>query len=139
MKTILFADDSKNIRDYCRVALEEDGYRVTLACDGLDAIRGFAKELIDLVVLDVNMPRASGLDALEWIHSLAPQVPVILFTARQDDFLRDQRASLATACVRKGEDLRELKRAIADAFKAVSPRDRVDMASLGPPPDLHKV
>ena len=121
MKTILVADDCKNIREYCRATLEDDGYRVALACDGLDAIRVFLEEAPDLAILDISMPRASGLEALERINSLAPQVPVILFTAHdEDDCLRDQRASLATACVRKGEDLSELKRLIADTFKALS-------------------
>jgi CheY-like chemotaxis protein len=134
MKTILVADDSKNIREYCRSALEDDGYRVALACDGLDAIRVFSEETPDLAILDISMPRASGLEALQQIKSLAPQVPVILFTAHEEDCLRDRRASLATACVRKSEDLSELKRLIVAAFKALSSEDRRSPIRLGPPP-----
>ena len=44
MKTILLTDDSKNIREYCRVALEEDGYRVVLAADGLERCESFARK-----------------------------------------------------------------------------------------------
>jgi CheY-like chemotaxis protein len=134
MKTILVADDSKNIREYCRAALEDDGYRVALACDGLDAIRVFLEESPDLAILDVSMPRASGLEALERINDLAPRVPVILFTAHDEDCLRDRRASLATACVKKGEDLSELKRVIAATFKALSSEGRLSPVRFGPPP-----
>jgi CheY-like chemotaxis protein len=134
MKTILFADDSKNIREFCRAALEDDGYRVELACDGLDAIRLFSEETPDLAILDISMPRASGLEALERINSLAPQVPVILFTAHEEDCLRDRRASLATACVRKSEDLSELKRLIAATFKVLSSEGRRSPVRLGLPP-----
>jgi CheY-like chemotaxis protein len=134
MRTILFADDSKNIREYCRAALEDDGYRVALACDGLDAIRAFMEETPELAILDISMPRANGLEALERIRGLAPQVPVILFTAHEEDCLRDQRAALATACVRKSEDLSDLKRVIADTFKALSPEGRLSPSRLGLPP-----
>ncbi len=134
MRTILFADDSKNIREYCRAALEDDGYRVALACDGLDAIRVFMEEAPELAILDISMPRANGLEALERIRGLAPQVPVILFTAHEEDCLRDQRAALATACVRKNEDLSDLKRVIADAFKALSSEGRLSPIRLGLPP-----
>ena len=120
MKTILLADDSKNIRDFCRAALEDDGYRVVLACDGLDAIRAFVEETADLAILDISMPRMTGLEALERLSRFAPQVPVILFTAHEEDCVQDRRALLATACVRKSEDLSELKRAIADTFKTLS-------------------
>jgi two-component system, NtrC family, response regulator AtoC len=118
MKTILFADDRKSIREYCRAALEGEGYHVLLARDGLDAIRVFREENPDLAILDINMPRASGLEVLERIKSIAPQVPVILFTAHAEVCLQDRRASLATACVGKDGDLSELKRMIAGALDA---------------------
>ena len=109
MKTILFADDRRNIREYCRAALEDEGYRVVLACDGVDALRVFFEESPDLAILDISMPRMNGLEALERISSIAPQVPVVLFTAHVEDCLRDRRASLAAACVEKDEDLSDVE------------------------------
>jgi CheY-like chemotaxis protein len=131
VKTILFADDSKNIREYCRATLEKDGYRVTLASDGLDAIRAFMEATPDVVILDVSMPRATGLEALEQIRRLAPQVPAILFTAHERDFLEDRRTTLASACVKKGEDLSNLKLVIADMFKRVKPEECLGPTKLG--------
>jgi two-component system response regulator AtoC len=112
MGTILLADDHKNIRDYCGAAFAEEGYRVLLAGDGGEAVTKFLREKPDLVVLDISMPRTSGLEALELIKKLSSQTPVVLFTAHEDDCLNDRRALLATACVRKGGDLNELKRMV---------------------------
>jgi CheY-like chemotaxis protein len=137
MKTILFADDSKNIREYWRAALEDEGYRVVLASDGMEAVRTLREESPDMAILDISMPRASGLEALEQIRSLAPQVPVILFTAYTDDCLRDPRASLAAACVGKGQDRDELKRVVSRTFTALGFQDRLAAirSGLPPPPD----
>ncbi len=64
MKTILFADDHKNIREYCRAAFTDEGYRVVLARDGVEALEMFIAETPDLAILDISMPRCSGLDTL---------------------------------------------------------------------------
>jgi CheY-like chemotaxis protein len=117
MKAILFADDQKNIREYCRASLAEEGYRVVLARDGVEAVQLFIAEMPDLAILDVCMPRASGLETLEQIKRLSPRTPVILFSAHHEVCLRDHRAGLATACVKKLEDLAELKRIVAQTLK----------------------
>ena len=121
MKTILFADDNRNIREYCRASLEDEGYRVVLASDGQEAIRVFAEESPDLAILDISMPRANGLEVLERINRLAPEVPVILFTAHDEDCLRDRRALLAIACVAKTGNLNELKSLVYHALTKSEP------------------
>ena len=117
MKTILFADDHKNIREYCRAVFTEAGYRVVLARDGLEALKMFITETPDLAILDISMPRVSGLETLEQIKGLSPRTPVILFTSHDEDCVRDHRALLATACVEKSDDLAELKRIVARTLK----------------------
>jgi two-component system response regulator (stage 0 sporulation protein F) len=134
MKTILFADDNRNIREYCRAALEDEGYRVVLARDGMDAVRTFRKETPDLAILDICMPGVNGLEAMERIKAIEPKVPVILFTAYDDDCVRDQRGSLAMGCVEKSEDLTELKRLVAVAFKPSVSESGTPSLRLGLPP-----
>jgi len=80
MTTIVLADDKKNIREFCKQELEDEGYRVILARDGREAIKLVRKERPDLVVLDLCMPRLGGLDAIGPIWAIAPEVPIILFT-----------------------------------------------------------
>ena len=133
MKTILLTDDSKNIREYCRVVLEEDGYRVVLAGDGLEALQAFRQETPDLVILDICMPRVNGLETLERLKAIAPEVPVILFTAHDEDCLRDHRGDLAIACVEKSADLTELTRTSDRVFRAISSGGRVPPPRSGLP------
>ena len=131
MLTILVADDKKNIREFCKEELEDEGYRVVLACDGQEAIELVQKRLPDIVILDLCMPRVGGLDAVEPIRLLAPGVPIILFTANDEDCLTDARSRYATACVEKSEDLTELKRAINRTLTA---RKAKRLYRLGLPP-----
>ena len=79
------------------------------------------------------MPRASGLDALEHIRNLSPQTPVILFTAHDENCLRDCRAVLATAWVAKAEDLADLKRVVAQNLRRRVSEVRTSLR-LGLPP-----
>ena len=118
MRTILLADDKKNIRDFCKQELEDEGYRVILACDGHEAIGLVQKEPPDLIVLDICMPRVGGFDAVEPIRAVAPEVPIILFTANDEECMSDERGRYAVACVQKSEDLTQLKRAIVHAMEA---------------------
>ncbi len=117
METILFADDNKNIREYCRASLEDEGYRVVVARDGVEAVQAYRAEAPDLAILDIAMPRAGGLDALERIKRFSPDFPVILFTANDDDCLSDRRTALAVACLEKSSNLRDLKGLVAATIR----------------------
>jgi CheY-like chemotaxis protein len=134
MKTILLADDNKTLREYCRAALEEEGYRVVLARDGTDAVLAFRTQAPDLAILDICMPGANGLDALEQIKQIEPKVPVILFTGYDEDCVRDHRGGLAAACVEKSEDLNELKRTVVSVLRSLAVEAAVLPMRLGLPP-----
>jgi DNA-binding NtrC family response regulator len=77
---ILVVDDEKNIREGLREALVLDGYEVSLAADGKEAMETFEKGDIDLAITDLKMPRLSGEELLRNISSLYPTVPVIILT-----------------------------------------------------------
>ena len=81
--TILVADDDKDNRAIMAAALTAGGYRVLLACDGLEAIDAALKERPNLILLDMSMPRLSGWDTVKRLKSM-PQtasIPVLAFTA----------------------------------------------------------
>ncbi|MCY2986694.1 MAG: response regulator [Planctomycetota bacterium] len=120
MTKILLADDSRNIREYCRQVLEDDGYCVVEARDGLEAVRVFRAETPDLAILDLRMPWLNGLDVLECIKAIRPEFPVVIFTANDEDCIGDGRSALATACIEKSEDLTELKRAVVRGLHSAS-------------------
>ena len=86
-KTVLVVDDEQDIRDLVRFRLEHDGYRVITATDGEAALSLARAERPDLCVLDVMMPKLSGLEVLaELRHDPATSaMRVILLTARGQD------------------------------------------------------
>ena len=79
-RTILFVDDEEMLRALCQRGLEYMGYRVLLAADGVEAVRIHKEHAdeIDLVVLDLSMPRKGGEDAYREMRLLAPDVRVLL-------------------------------------------------------------
>jgi len=118
MLTVLFADDSKNIRELCSRELQDEGYRVVVARDGAEALRLTTRLSPDLVILDICMPGMDGLEAIEQIKTVQPDVPVIFFTSFDDVCVQDERSRHATACVEKREDLRELKHVVNAALSS---------------------
>jgi DNA-binding response OmpR family regulator len=83
-KTVLIADDEPNIVISLEFLLEQDGYRVLLARDGHEALEAIEREVPDLVLLDVMLPRLSGYDVCQRIRQnpALAKVRVIMLTAR---------------------------------------------------------
>jgi DNA-binding response OmpR family regulator len=82
---ILIAEDDANIRLGLVATLESEGYAVTAAGDGAQALRLFPQEKFDLVVLDVMMPKASGYDVCRDLRARGAQVPVLFLTAKGEE------------------------------------------------------
>lgn len=118
MATILFVDDAKNLRKFCKMELEAEGYRVILAADGRDAILQLVHKSPDLIVLDIRMPRMNGLQAADLLRTIDPQIPIIFYTAYQEDWEQNHVHPAVNACVQKCEDLSELKATIASLLEA---------------------
>jgi DNA-binding response OmpR family regulator len=78
---ILIADDEPAIRKFVRANLEARDYETLLAVDGSEAIGTMEKELPDLVILDIMMPRIDGFDVCRQIREWS-QVPIIILSAR---------------------------------------------------------
>jgi DNA-binding response OmpR family regulator len=82
--TILLVDDEDAIQTLLTYPLERDGYRVVQARDGEEALRRFAAEEIDLVVLDIMLPKIDGLEVCKRLRAEST-VPIIMLTARDDE------------------------------------------------------
>jgi two-component system response regulator RegX3 len=78
---ILVVDDEESYRDALSVALEREGFRVALAADGQEALDQFEETRPGLVLLDVMLPRISGVDVCREIRTRS-RVPIIMVTAR---------------------------------------------------------
>jgi DNA-binding response OmpR family regulator len=82
--TILLVDDEESIQTLLTFPLERDGYRVVQARDGEEALRRFGEEDVDLVVLDVMLPRLDGLEVCKRLRGQS-SVPIIMLTARGEE------------------------------------------------------
>jgi DNA-binding response OmpR family regulator len=81
--TILLVDDEESVQKLLTYPLERDGYRVVQARDGDEALARFDAENIDLVVLDVMLPRVDGLEVCKRLRAQSA-VPIVMLTARGD-------------------------------------------------------
>jgi two-component system, response regulator, stage 0 sporulation protein F len=115
MKTVLVADDDKNLRRLYKAELEAEGYRIMLAENGLQAADIIERENPDVVVMDIRMPEVDGLEAMAKILKKNRRVPIILNSAYsyfQDYFL----TWAADAYLIKSADLQPLKEKIREVL-----------------------
>jgi DNA-binding response OmpR family regulator len=82
---ILIAEDDANIRLGLIATLESDGYVVTAASDGAQALKLFPQEKFDLVILDVMMPQHSGYDVCRVLRSGGSPVAILMLTAKGEE------------------------------------------------------
>jgi DNA-binding response OmpR family regulator len=82
--TILLVDDEDAVQKLLAYPLERDGFRVVPARDGEEALERFESERIDLVVLDVMLPKLDGLEVCRRLRA-SSRVPIIMLTARDDE------------------------------------------------------
>jgi DNA-binding response OmpR family regulator len=83
--TILLVDDEDSVQKLLTYPLERDGFRVVSARDGEEALQRFATEPVDLVVLDIMLPKLDGLEVCKRLRAES-SVPIIMLTARDDEF-----------------------------------------------------
>lgn len=84
MKHVLVVDDEANIREIVSAYLRREGYRVSEAADGVEAMALFEQESIDLIILDLMMPKMTGEEVCAKIRSKS-RVPIIMLTAKVGD------------------------------------------------------
>lgn len=82
---ILIAEDDANIRVGLIATLESDGYSVTAASDGAQALQLFPQEKFDLVILDVMMPVQSGYDVCRELRKKDSRTPILFLTAKGEE------------------------------------------------------
>lgn len=108
MKTILVVEDDKNQLLLYEQELLLEGYNVIAAKDGLEAVKKVREQLPDLIVMDINMPKMDGIEAMGKILSEHKEIPVIINTA-YSSYKDDFKSWSANAYIIKSSDLKELK------------------------------
>lgn len=83
-ETILVVDDEKDILDLLEIYLTNDGYNILKASDGLEALDVVSKQVVDLVILDVMMPKLDGIQTCLKIREQR-NMPIIMLSAKSQD------------------------------------------------------
>lgn len=88
MNSILLADDDAELAGLLKDYLQQEGFHVELCHDGESAVAAALSGVHSIAVLDVMMPRSSGIDALGRIRAAGSRMPVLMLTAKGDDLDR---------------------------------------------------
>ncbi len=114
MRTVLVVDDEKNYRIVLEDLLEEEGYKVLTAASAAEALDLIRSNPVDTVLTDIKMPGMSGVELLERITDLDPDLPVILMTAYAEvDQAVGAMKKGALDHIQKPFDNEDVKRAVA--------------------------
>lgn len=109
--TILIVDDEEHIRLLFKEELEDEGYTVDLASNGLEALEKVKRTAYSVIVLDIKMPGMDGIQTLAEIKKINKDQPVILCSA-YGEFKQDFATWVSDGYVVKSADTRELKEMI---------------------------
>ena len=115
MTTILLVEDDKNQRLLYEQELRHEGYEVVTVSNGKEALEEVQEKLPDIVIMDINMPKMDGIEAMGRILGKNKEIPVIINTAYsnyKDSFM----SWAADAYIVKTSDLSELKEKIKEVL-----------------------
>jgi DNA-binding response OmpR family regulator len=128
--TILLVDDEEAVQKLLTYPLERDGYHVVSALDGEDALVRFSEQDVDLVVLDIMLPRLDGLEVCKRLRATS-RVPIIMLTARDDELDKVVGLELgADDYITKPFSIREFRsrvRALLRRSMAVEPLEQAEL------------
>lgn len=88
--SILITDDDRDFRETLRGVFEPQGFRTLLAEDGAQAVEIVERQEVHLLLLDMHMPRLTGLETLRRVKQIKSLLPCILISAGADEMLIEQ-------------------------------------------------
>ncbi len=133
---ILLVDDEKPIQTLLSFPLQRDGYEVTAASDGREALERFSQEHFDLVVLDLMMPKMDGLEVCRRLRSRS-DVPIIMLTAKAEEFDKVLGLELgADDYITKPFSMREFRSRVKAALRRVQLVRERERDGAGEPLDV---
>jgi len=118
-RRILLVDDEPDVLDFLSAELEDHGYEVGTAPDGVEAVLKVMGGGFKVVLMDIRMPKLDGINALRIIRRANPSIPVVMLTgqAGQGDMAEATRLG-AYACLSKPVAMNQLLSALRQLFAA---------------------
>lgn len=115
---LLITDDDAAFRETLRGVLEPRGFQTLLAADGEEAVQILRRQEVHLVLLDVHMPKLTGLEVLRLVREFNSLLPIILLSAGWDDWLLEQAyQAQAFSVLPKPVGARQLTGVVCQALK----------------------
>jgi len=115
---LLITDDDADFREALAELFERRGFRIRLACDGEEALDVLRQATIHVAVLDIHMPRLTGIETLRQVRKSSADLPCILVSADLDPTLCEQaRQAAAFSVVAKPVSSRQITAIVHDALR----------------------
>jgi CheY-like chemotaxis protein len=116
--SLLITDDDPGFRETLRVVFEPKGFRTLLAGDGEEALKIVRREIVHVVLLDMHMPRLTGLETLRMLKEFRAMLPCILLSAQLDELLVEQaRRAHAYSVLSKTVTIGQITSAVRQALE----------------------
>ncbi|QDU29841.1 Response regulator MprA [Anatilimnocola aggregata] len=118
--SLLITDDDRDFRETLRSVFETRGFRTILAGDGEEALDVIKREPVHLLLLDMHMPRLTGLETIRQLRTLHFELPCILISAALDRQLEaEARAAQAFSVLSKPVRLPDITGIVARAMQQI--------------------
>jgi DNA-binding NtrC family response regulator len=118
--SLLITDDDRGFRETLRIVFEPRGFKTLLAGDGEEALKIVRTQKVHLVLLDVHMPKLSGLETLRLVKQFRAMLPCILMSAKLDEMiLEEARRAEAFSVLAKPITLQQITGTVEDALRRV--------------------
>ena len=114
--SLLITDDDRDFRETLVEVFQPQGFKTLTATDGEEAVRVVRTQEIHLVLIDMHMPRLTGLEAIEQIKSLKARLPCILLSGMIDE--KTRLSAKAFRILTKPVSFREVTATVQDALQA---------------------
>lgn len=117
VRQILIVDDTEVIRKLLKDLLESEGYSVSCASDGIEALEMIRKQQFDLVFCDIHMPRKNGFDTFKESRDIAPGLPFVMTDSLPDQLAESAQKAGAVTCITKPFDIDDIRDCVSRAEK----------------------
>lgn len=84
-ESILVVEDNKDLVNLLKINLNDEGYDVRIAMDGLAGLEAFKEKEPSLIILDIMLPKMDGFDVCKEVRSQNKQVPILMLTAKSEE------------------------------------------------------
>jgi CheY-like chemotaxis protein len=116
--SLLITDDDADFRETLRCVFEPRGFRTLVASDGEEALRIVHSQEVHLLLLDMHMPKLTGLETLRRVKQFRATLPCILLSAHLDELLIEQaRLAQAFSVLAKPVTLRQITGVVGQALE----------------------